>query len=122
MNCPVLSILDMREFDMNHTRLISLVSAIQFNIEKSKFKSDSLFVCSSRRCNRRNLVFLSPYNLKLNEFIQRNFPVLSLLGMREFYVDHTLNDSSVSVVQFTAEKYGFKWLATTDRKCFCSTT
>ena len=32
---------------MNHTRLISLVSDIQFNIEKSKFKSDSLFVCSS---------------------------------------------------------------------------
>ena len=47
MNCPVLSFLDMREFDMNHTRLISLVSAMQFTIEKSKFKSDtcSLFVC-----------------------------------------------------------------------------
>ena len=45
MNCPVLSFLDMREFDMNHTRLISLVSVIQFTIEKSKFKSDSLFVC-----------------------------------------------------------------------------
>ena len=32
----------------------------------------------------------------------------------EFYVDHTLNDSSVSAVQFTAEKSEFK--------CFCSTT
>ena len=47
MNFPALSFLDMREFYMNHTRLISLVSTIQFNIEKSKFKSDSLFVCSS---------------------------------------------------------------------------
>ena len=45
MHCPVLSFLDMREFYMNHTRLISLVSAIQFTIEKSKLKSDSLFVC-----------------------------------------------------------------------------
>ena len=26
---------------MNHTRLISLASAIQFTIEKSKFKSDT---------------------------------------------------------------------------------
>ena len=46
MNCPVLSFLEMREFGMNHTRLISLVSAIQFTIEKKlKFKSDCLFVC-----------------------------------------------------------------------------
>ena len=55
---------------MNHTRLISLVSAIQFNIEKSKFKSDSLFVCLlelTLYC--RSFVFLLPYNLKLNEFI-----------------------------------------------------
>ena len=37
-------------------------------------------------------------------------------------MDHTLNDSSVSAVQFTAEKSEFKCLATTDRKCFCSTT
>ena len=37
-------------------------------------------------------------------------------------MDHTVNDSSVSAVQFTAEKSEFKCLATTDRKCFCSTT
>ena len=38
-------------------------------------------------------------------------------------MDHTLNDSSVSAaVQFTAEKSEFKCLATTYRKCFCSTT
>ena len=37
-------------------------------------------------------------------------------------MDHTLNDSSVSAVQFTAEKSEFNCLATTDRKCFCSTT
>ena len=37
-------------------------------------------------------------------------------------MDHTLNDSSVSAVQFSAEKSKFKCLATTDRKCFCSTT
>ena len=47
MNFPALSFLDMREFYMNHTMNVSLVSAIQFSIEKSKFKSDSLFVCSS---------------------------------------------------------------------------
>ena len=50
------------------------------------------------------------------------FSCFSLPGMREFYVDHTLNDSSVSAVQFTAEKSEFKFLSTTDRKCFCSTT
>ena len=37
-------------------------------------------------------------------------------------MDHPLNDSSVSAVQFTAEKSEFKCLETTDRKCFCSTT
>ena len=37
-------------------------------------------------------------------------------------MDHTLNDSSVSAVQFTAEKSEFKCLEMTDRKCFCSTT
>ena len=37
-------------------------------------------------------------------------------------MNHTLNDSSVSAVQFTAEKSEFKCLATTDRKCFCNTT
>ena len=34
----------------------------------------------------------------------------------------TSNDSSVSAVQFMAEKSEFKWLARTDRKCFCSAT
>ena len=69
MNCTVLSFLDMREFDMNHTRLISLVSAIHYTIEIYLFVC--LFgECSKLRCNRRSLVFLSPYNLKLNEFIQ----------------------------------------------------
>ena len=34
----------------------------------------------------------------------------------------TFRMSSVSAVQFTAEKSKFKCLATTDRKCFCSTT
>ena len=42
MNCPVLSFLEMREFDMNHTRLISLVSAIH-SLKKSK--NSSLIVC-----------------------------------------------------------------------------
>ena len=37
-------------------------------------------------------------------------------------MDHTLYPSSVSAVQFTAEKSEFKSLATTDRKCFGSTT
>ena len=72
MNCPVLSFLEMREFDMNHTRLISLVSAIH-SLKKSKNSSlivcVCLFVCSSRRYNRHNLVFFLPYNLKLNELI-----------------------------------------------------
>ena len=34
----------------------------------------------------------------------------------------TLNDSSVSAAHFTAEKSEFKWLAATDRKCFCNKT
>ena len=34
----------------------------------------------------------------------------------------TLRMSSVSAVQFTAEKSEFKCLATKDRKCFCSTS
>ena len=42
MNCPVLSFLEMREFDMNHTQLSSLVSAIH-SLEKSK--NSSLIVC-----------------------------------------------------------------------------
>ena len=42
MNFPVLSFLDIKEFYLNRTRRIPLVSAIKFNVEKSKFKSDSL--------------------------------------------------------------------------------
>ena len=37
-------------------------------------------------------------------------------------MDHTEWLSSVSTIQFTVEKFAFKSLATTDRKCFCGTT
>ena len=41
--------------------------------------------------------------------MQSNFPVLSLLDIREFYVDHTewIFSRQVSAIQFTVEKSEF---------------
>ena len=56
----------------------------------------------------RNILFFLPYSFKLNEFISMNFPALSLLDMRKFYMNHTRFNSLVSAIQFTIEKSKFK--------------
>ena len=72
----------------------------------SKFRSVFFklleFVClhAGRRCNGViSVLFFSPYNFKLNEFISVNCPVLSFLEMREFDMNHTLLISLVSAIQ-----------------------
>ena len=66
-------------------------------------------------------MFLLPYNLNVNGFISVKvycFIVARYEGI--LCVSHP--NSSDSAVQFTVEKSEFKWLVTTDQKCFCSTT